>query len=309
MWARLHCPGPHKQLPASVRRVLARASEPLRVFLGPGDKLWSLLDGPLPQLGKLDQILPWGQTADLPAGDTAPQPDADSWQERLWQLPTNHEAAAACNDRRFAFRLGRDNDLLLPDTQVVDSLEALDAHIASARLGPDSTWVAKAPFSASGRERMRRRGRILDGEARVRTERLLNRYGELIVEPWMQRTADLACAGVIAEDLEDLQLFAPHLLRCDNTGVFRGIRIDDAGTCASLGAQHSGQLHETTRLVAKALFERGYRGAFCVDSFIYQDKSDQRLHSLCEINARMSFGIVARAHAEKLQQAVYDFSL
>ena len=51
---------------------------------------------------------------------------------------------------------------VLPGAVLIDSVDALCAHIATVDLGP-SGWVLKAPFSASGRLRVRRRGRVLDG--------------------------------------------------------------------------------------------------------------------------------------------------
>jgi hypothetical protein len=144
---------------------------------------------------------------------------------------------------------------------------------------------------------------------RVRTRRLLERYGELVIEGWMPRVADYGVAGVIGEDASGIRIFPPHQLHSDATGVFRGIRIDDRETVDKLGADFHQALQRTAQSVALALLERGYRGPFGIDAFVYTDASGaKRLQSLCEINARLCFGLVARAQAEKLGLSTFDFS-
>ena len=50
--------------------------------------------------------------------------------------------------------------------------------------------------------------------------------------------------------------------------------------------------------VGSQLAQDGYRGPFGIDGFVYRGSDGQtRVHPLCEINARLSFGFVARALA------------
>ncbi len=273
---------------------------------------------PLAACEGFDAILPWGQSSEIPAFTDTQQglveSDVDdsecSWQERLWLLRAQGSCAAASNDRRLCLGLGIEEEYLLPERTVVASMEALDEYIAHRALGPDDTWVAKAPWAASGRERVRRRGRKLESEMRVRTQRLLERYGELLIEPWMHRLADYGVAGIVGAQAGEHRVFPAHQLHSDKTGVFRGIRIADLETEAKLGSTFAEALAQSAHSTAAALFAAGYRGPFGIDAFVYKDSAGrERLQSLCEINARLCFGLVARAQAEKLGQGDFDFTL
>ena len=144
---------------------------------------------------------------------------------------------------------------------------------------------------------------------RVRTQRLLERYGALVIEGWMPRVDDYGVAGVIGDTLESIRIFAPHQLHSDDTGVFRGIRIADQETVAKLGTSFARALKDTANTVAHMLFEKGYRGPFGIDAFVYEDRSGaKRLQSICEINARLCFGLVARAKAERVGLSEFEFS-
>ena len=308
-WAREHSPGPHKELPPAVQRAVSEFSQPLRIFTNEHDLFVTTSDlaAKKKELAAADEVLVWGQTTKL-RGKPAPANTEAPWQERLWHYACDSSVAAACNDRSFALGIELPHGVELEGVRMVASLGELDAYLAGAALGPLEAWVAKAPWSASGREKLKRRGRAVEGEQRAFASRLLKRYGKLLVEPWMQRSADFGVAGLVAEALETSLVFPAHQLLCDEGGVFRGIRIDDAQSRALLG-DHNAVLMDCAHLVAKALHARGYRGPFGIDSFLYEDDGCLRLRAVCEINARMSFGHVARATAEASALGTCDFSL
>jgi len=308
-WARDNSPGPHKSLPPPVRRAVSEFSQSLRVFTKDDDQFLTISDletTPAETLRNADAVLAWGQTTAFPSKPCPADPRAP-WQERLWQLACDSSVAAACNDRSFAIGLPLDPALELPGLRMVSTLQELDAFLETAPLGPDDAWVAKAPWSASGREKLKRRGRAVLGEQRAFVTRLLRRYEKLLVEPWMQRTADIGVAGLVGEALETSLIFPAHQLLCDAGGVFRGIRIDDEQTRGLLGV-HGDALMDSARTTLEALHARGYRGPFGIDSFLYESHGTPRLRAVCEINARMSFGHVARATAEASGQATCDFA-
>ncbi len=305
-----------------MRKALSRAAPALTVFGDHEDTLWTLAPlaeggelgrctGPMEELGEPLALLAWGQSDDLPklAKSVSDDPLAP-WQQRLWNLHAQPASAAKCNDRRFCLSIPVDAEWTLPERQVIGSIAALDAYIGKESLGPEETWVAKAPWAASGRERVRRRGRVLQGELRVRAERLLTRYGELVIEPWMVRTADYGVTGLVGETKESRQVFPAHALHCDSSGVFRSIRIADHQIEKELGAQFAQALEASAHQVCDALFAEGYRGPFGIDAFVYTDAGGvRRLQALCEINARICFGLVARAQAEKLGLSDFVFAL
>jgi hypothetical protein len=221
---------------------------------------------------------------------------------RLWALPADAEAAWRCNDRRFCVPIQQALGCRLPGAALIGSLAELRAHLATLDLDldPDHGWVLKAPFSASGRLRVRRRGRDLDPGIATRIERLLTRFGALCFEPWMERLVDLGCLGMI-EDASTWRILPPHRLETDHMGVFRGIAVDPDASWLAPGERDE-VLRAATK-AARALARAGYRGPFGIDGFVYQRAGERALQPMCEINARLSFGFVAHVLAQRLGHA------
>ena len=291
--ARAATPGPHPALSAATARLVARHAEHVRVFARPGDRLWVPGDATLEREVAGTDILAWAETdavaslRSLPvARPPSPVPGlllSDTWTERLWQLHTTPGIARACNDRRFAFDLACREGWTLPGARVVTSLDELPRD--------SQRWVAKAIFSAAGRERVRFSG----DEERLRLERLLSRFGALLLEPWVDRLLDLGCAGLV--DVDRVEVFPPHRLDSDAAGVFRAAVIDDAGD-AIAEPPVLAAVRGTAEAAGAALAAAGYLGPFSVDAYLWRDRAGAvQLQRLSEINARLTFGLVARAAA------------
>ena len=309
-------------LPAAVTRRLALLATTLRIFAqGDGDALWlpGVVDpavipdddgAPRPRLvtGALpaaDEIVAWGATSRLdashPVATDAPRPivtaEPTSWRAALAALaaqpPPTVAVARAVNDRRFALKVATALGVALPGTRVIDSVAALRQHLVDggAAASPTSAWVAKAPHTAAGRDRVRRRGAELDDATATRLTRLLAIHGALVVEPWMDRTVDVSQGGVVL-GADRAILLAPHRGLCDRAGVIRALAIDDG---AALAPAARAQLATVAAAVATRLGAAGYRGPFVVDGFVHAGG----FHPLGEINARLTFGLVARAWAEQ----------
>ncbi|HWN70390.1 MAG TPA: hypothetical protein VNM90_22270 [Haliangium sp.] len=243
-------------------------------------------DGPHHAPGDAPTVVPDDATTDVTA--------------RLWALPADAEAAWRCNDRRFCVPIQEALGCRLPGSAVIDSLAGLRAHLATLDLDPDHGWVLKAPFSASGRLRVRRRGRDLDADIATRIERLLTRFGALCFEPWMERLLDLGCLGMI-EDADTWRILPPHRLETDHAGVFRGIAVDPDASW--LAPDERDAVARAANGAARALARAGYRGPFGIDGFVYRRAGERALQPMCEINARLSFGFVAHALAQRLGHA------
>ncbi|MDQ3300074.1 MAG: hypothetical protein M3619_26130, partial [Myxococcota bacterium] len=154
-------------------------------------------------------------------------------------------------------------------------------------------WVCKAPWTAAGRDRCHGTG-TPTAEQRTRLERLLARFGSLVAEPWCDRLVDVGvCATVAADGLISAQ--AAHGLLTDRRGGFLGIDL----TPPALERAERDQLVILVGAAGAALAARGYVGPFTVDAFAYQEDATRRFQPLCEINARFSFGWIARAFAAR----------
>jgi hypothetical protein len=193
--------------------------------------------------------------------------------------------ARAANDRRLALAVAASRGAALPGQRTIASADEIDLP------GP---WVCKAPWTAAGRDRCRGAGPPT-AEQRARIARLLARGDGLVLEPWCERIVDAGvCARVGADGLAVAH--PPHTLIADARGGFLGIDLAPP----ALEPAERDRLSELVAAAGAALAELGYAGPFAVDAFAYRDGDRRRFRPLCEINARLSFGWIARALAERL---------
>ena len=292
--------------PRTVLETVARMAVRLRVFAYEADRLWSPapigpgLDesGPLRDLPPADEVLAWCETPEAMAHRGGPRlPTAISWdapiRDLLWQLPTPPPAVvAAVHHRAFCLKVSQEIGCALPGARMIESLAELDGILRTA----PPAWVVKAPLSASGRFRyIERNGPALnDPKTRRTVERLFEHHGSLLFEPWMDRTEDFGVSALLGPS--DLRIVGIHGQRVDRKGQFAGIDLHPA-----LSNQDRHQLLETAEAVAAALRRAGYVGPFGIDAWRYRREDGSfGLNPLGEINARMTFGLVEWATAERL---------
>jgi hypothetical protein len=227
-------------------------------------------------------------------------------EDLLWSLPAAPpKVASRVQHRGFALELATELGVALPGARLVASAREVEEHLGQggASSAPGEEWILKAPLSTAGRGGIRGRGRELTTPARERAERLIHVFGTLLFEPWMERTADFGRVALVGP--EGIHLLPTHRGEVERGGGFRGIGILPEGAERQLlGRDERILLEETVRAAAERMRGLGYRGPFNVDAWRYRDARGQtRFHSLGEINARMSFGLVAQAFAERLRGA------
>lgn len=278
---------------AKVSRLAAR----LRVFARGGDHLWTPDSGPLRELPPADEVLAWCETPEAQAHRGGPRrPTAFSWDDPLhdllWNLPTPEPSAvAAVHHRSFHLQIAEEIGCALPGAQMVTSLAELDRVLR----GAPRSWVVKAPFSAAGRDRYIERDGpdLADAKARRTVERLFERHGALLFEPWLERTADFGVSALLTGS--ELRIVGLHGQKVDRKGQFTAIDLAPAISSADRAL-----LLETAEAVAAALRLAGYVGPFGIDAWSYRGwDGESVLNPLGEINARMTFGLVEWALAER----------
>ena len=213
-----------------------------------------------------------------PAMRTGTPPNADL----AWADPR----ARAVNDRRLALRIALAHERALPGARAIAGVDELTL---------PGRWVTKAPWTAAGRDRCHGDGPPT-AEQRTRITRLLAAFGELVAEPWCERIVDAGvCATVDANAL--VTAHPPHGLLVDSRGSFLGIDLAPP----ALDRSERDELATMVAAAGAELAAHGYVGPFTVDAFAYRDASGtRRFHPLCEINARFSFGWIARAFQHRL---------
>lgn len=248
----------------------------------------------------------WTPPRVRPRGDGEP-----ATFDRVWADP----AAKAANDRGRTLAIAQALGVALPGARLVASLAELDDHLAGNPAGAPAgnpagilagdpagilsgpagrPWVCKARWTAAGRDRVHGAGPAV-GELRVRLGRMFERLGPLVFEPWLDRVADFGACGEVTLTGE-VRVAAPHRLVTDPRGGFIGIALAPAVPPDIAEPIRATATAAATRLAA----ETGYRGRFAVDAFAYRDGGAQHLHALCELNARTTFGWIARALGDRL---------
>ena len=188
-----------------------------------------------------------------------------------WDLAWCDPDAKDVNDRRFALEIARELDGELPGTRVIESADELD--------GPwPARWIAKAVWSAAGRDRARGEGAPA-GELRARIANLVAKC-PVIVEPWCERVVDLGVCSFVGRPA-----LAPHTLLVDARGGFLGIARREPDL-----PPYTRTVLDNIVAVAGRMLRDEYGGPFTVDAFVHAGG----LHA-CELNARYTFGHVAHA--------------
>jgi len=292
------------------RSVLEKASAMatlLRVFAHEGDRLWLpatvdhipkipglpfpvLESGPLRDLPPADEVLAWCETPEAAAHRVRPRQSASldgPLHEALWRLPVpSPSVVAKVHHRAFCLQVAQELGCVLPGSRMVTSLTDLE--------GAPPPWIVKAPLSAAGRDRYIERADFSDPKARRTVERLFERHGSLLLEPWLDRTDDYGVSALLTPD--EMRVVGIHRQRVDRKGQFGEIDLT-----AAISPEVRGRLTETARSVGNALLREGYVGPFGIDAWEYRRQGGATvLHPLGEINARMTFGLVAWAMAERL---------
>lgn len=283
---------------------LPAAVDPARLPEVPGLPLPRLAGGRIDRLGPPSQVLAWGETAEVArhrgrglAGSTA---DTDGGGlDLLWHLtPPSAEAAARAHHRGFCLETAETLGVALPGARMVSSVGEIEDAVGTAS-GP---WILKAPLSAAGRDRAPLAGKadLRPGAPRNRIEALLARHGELLLEPWLERTEDFGVSAILTDG--ELRIVAFHRQRLDR-GQPAGFRLPVTFRgIFGLSPEERRELERVVDGVAVALRRIGYRGPFGLDLWRHRGAGGEvRLHPLGEINARMTLGLVARALVDRLR--------
>lgn len=231
-------------------------------------------------------LLAWCETPSV-ARARAGRPVEAPWAAR--HEAGSPAAVAAGHHRRFALDAARELGAALADAQWIADGDDLPA----APDGPTGLgWVAKAGFSAAGRDRWRGR---LDEPGRAQAAAFVARHGGALVEPWCARVADLGWVGWIGAGGEVAGL-GSHRLEVDAGGRFAGVDVGP-GLVAPADAA---RLDDVGLHVGRRLAALGLRGGYGVDAWVWR-RADGRaaLHPLGEVNARLTMAHVARLWAAR----------
>lgn len=254
----------------------------------------------VPRVKLLEQLAQHGQgsRAVLGAHDVLIGPGASSlagYVGRCWcptplALEKLREAGAApeahptpdvlrrVNHRLFAHELGGG----LPEQRWSTDRATIEALL---RRG-ERAWLLKRPLAFAGRGQMRFYGPISDKQWSWLDVSLAQ--DGVIIEPLVTPTLEVSLHGFVWRSGRS-ELGWVCVQDVSERGVFRGVRLAEAGELAS--AEH-GALFERATHVAAQLHEAGYFGPFGIDGYRYDGPEKSGFCALSEINARYTMSFV-----------------
>lgn len=265
----------------------------------------------------LTTLQPWGWSSAAvnlldPVSDRCVHPEPEP-------LLSRSTRAAAVNRKSFSLHLAhaladrRHDPRLIPrallgqaHTRPEDAWEAVRELSRS-----HSTIVCKADWGASGRGQVRWQEGEDDRPVRQWLEQTLRHQPAVVVEPWLNRRADLSMVGRLSPDGTFLLDGMTRFLS-DRRGQYRGaivgrpwFGLDPSITRFLHGdgqdrAFSRRELEAAALSSAAALHQEGYQGPMGIDALVYDTPEGLRLRPIVEINARWTMGHVARRLASLL---------
>ena len=313
-------PGDRLWLPTSVA--------PQRLAEVPGLPKPELVDAPWPgKLGSeippplVDRVLPWGEcrrvlgvrslteaedpaTPSPPSGETPSlrlieRPPTESDLEEIWSAsPPSPQVVARVSHRAFSWQLAHGLGWDLPKSRMVATFDDLRHHLHD--WPKTRRWVLKDPLSAAGRGRLWGNGPDMEDALRQAVTQRLERWPQLLFEPWVNRIEDFGVSAWLRDD--SVVWWGMHRQLVDVRGGFRGIELLPSGVQPSSWTPEVASAWRSTLLeVSHALAAAGYRGPFGIDGYRYR-RADGNVvwQTLGEINPRWTFGSIAHWLAARL---------
>ena len=259
---------------------------------------------------RLRSLRPWGWSPDgdrflQPLQANLPAATQGGWSEAMGPLYSKAWSANALGEF-LRTRPATEDWLCVPEVVGVScaTLEEVQARIAAYRDQGFEQVVVKAAFGASGQNQVHFfGGAFREGQSRW-VENLLAEQGRAVVEPWLDKVADLSA---------QLDMRASGSIRCrgwtrfftDARGQYSGSFVQGrtAGLDTATRKFLYGQGRDPRRLqrlcedlgnwLANAMAAPGYAGPLGIDMLVYRTPDGLRLKPIVEINPRFTMGRVA----------------
>jgi hypothetical protein len=197
---------------------------------------------------------------------------------------------STANSRAFSARLEHEWNVGLPEAQTIRSVAELQ-NILSAPTRQTPSWVVKANFGMSARERILEHGsEISPGAAQWMQKQLT--HSAVYFEPWVERIEEVAFQFTVPA-VGDPILEGITPLLTDSLGTYCGSRLSGESCQFTTPDELSNVVPIVTR-AAQRVQQLGYFGPLGIDAMLYEAPDGQRRwRPLQDINARWTMGRVA----------------
>lgn len=233
---------------------------------------------------------------------SAPCRTADSrgvawgWSEKVihqlsgWNYTLVHPSPECCrevNSREFCAYISEKHSIGTPFSQLVNRCEQLQDFLDTT---PGEEFVAKPLFGNAGagfyffsRDSSDKAAALIENEP-------------VILEPWLNRTADIASLFEVKQD-GVIEIIGHHRNLCNRSGAFYGTMIiaDDP-----VIMNYRNQIDRMIEHVGTELHQRGYFGIVSIDSFCYRENNEEKIALCIDINCRFTMSYIAHKTYKKV---------
>jgi hypothetical protein len=249
------------------------------------------------------QLLPWG------------------WSEAVRRIGMScglavrgpdQTAVRMANSRRASVELERELGFELKGSRALGSVhdfhEAVDA-ISQTENTPHEnvSWVVKAEFGMSARERVVGRGTVLQTPTLRWLEKRLAAGEWLVFEPWLDRVAEFGILfwihspERIAQGAEQVELIAVTKLLTDATGRYVGSTMQSFQHESNEHAELLASTVSQASLFVNKLAQGGYFGPIGIDAMLYRNhQGTLKMRPIQDVNARWTMGFIAQRLIQRL---------
>jgi hypothetical protein len=236
-------------------------------------------------------------TEGLVAWLNTPRARAEARAQRLPLWGADPDVVDVVHDKAFCARTVRAHGLLEPElagaiTILDDTSTTVDRLVACVASAP--AWTQTAGLIAKPRRGTSGRGRLdLRRGITERAAARLRRRGGVVVEPWLPRVVDYSTQWWI-DAAGHVRSLGATIATQNFAGLWQGARmwIDDDGV-PTVPGQLGREVLARSALVVQAAARAGYVGPCGVDVFSWRAADGGLRFRVCELNARMTGGLVA----------------
>ncbi len=208
-----------------------------------------------------DDVMVWGVTK-------------TAAKQFLMMSKSDIDVIRAVNSKIYSHRLEVEFGCALPASRVVTSLEEIRTAFQEI-----DTALVKHPFGVSGRDRIKLRNEITDPQIEWLTKNLDET--PLVFEPKVEISKEYSLQFELSDAADFL---GASSLLTDAHGQHRGHRRE---------VEVPRQILVDAQAAAERVHQEGYRGPMGIDAFSGTIGGEFVNRSLCEINARVTFGRLA----------------
>lgn len=198
------------------------------------------------------------------------------------------------NCREFCFLFNKKTQTGIPESNYCTNNKELESVLINYQ---GKSIVIKPDYGSAGYGFIRSTDGVLSKEDRGAINSLFKKKHGIIIEPWLNRMADISSGFILSEKGKILKQWH-HQTLCNYAGTFFANYVikDDP-----LINKYKSTLEEAISSMAKELHSVGYFGPVGFDSFEYETEGGEtKFAPAIEINARMNIGMIARSILNKV---------